>query len=219
MTTIAPVVLPFPPVIAVFTRDVLNNNAAIVDFNIIWKEMLRALTDRGLETLKIELNSVPGFQIPTNSATSTHAKREVVVATAIVRNIRNEGGDFYQFDVAAKSWGMPISIGAAISFVRIPLTAQYTTELGESSKARTNEWETYIKTSRDVGLMTLIRFHQTTDSLQWACNFSKFLLILIFVIQLIVPIVMAISAWRDYDSVSMEDFFQRNKELRKKLAV
>jgi hypothetical protein len=120
---------------------------------------------------------------------------------------------------AAKSWGMPISNGAAIAYARIPLTAQTMAELEEKSKTSINEWETYIETSRDVRLVTLIRFHQTTDSLQWACNFSKFLLILIFVIQLIVPIVMAISAWRDYDSVSMEDFFQRNKELQKKLAI
>jgi hypothetical protein len=48
--------------------------------------------------------------------------------------------------------------------------------------------------------MTLIRFHQTTDSLQWACNFSKFLLIPILVIQFIFPIVVAISTWRDYGS-------------------
>jgi hypothetical protein len=48
---------------------------------------------------------VPGFQIPTNSATSTHAKREVVVATAIVRNIRNGGGDFYQFDFCSEIMG------------------------------------------------------------------------------------------------------------------
>ena len=116
--------------------------------------MLRALTDRGLETLKTELNSVPRFQIPTNSATSTRAKREVVVATAIVRNIRNGGGDFYQFDVAAKSWGMPFSNGAAIAYARIPLTAQTTAELEEKSKASINEWEANIETSRDVGLVT-----------------------------------------------------------------
>ena len=200
MTTIAPVVLPFPPVIAVFTRDVLNRNAAIVEFNIIWSEMLRALTDRGLETLTTEPNSVPDFQILKSWATRTHAKQEEVVATAIVRNIRNGGGDFYQFDVAAKSWGMPISNGTSIAYARIPLTAQYTAELEETSKASINEWEAYIKTSRDVGLMTLIRFHQTTDSLQWACNFSKFLLIPILVIQFIVPIVVAISTWRDYGS-------------------
>ena len=200
MTTIAPVVLPFPPVIAVFTRDVLNNNAAIVEFNIIWSEMLRVLTDRGFEMLKTELYSVPGFHILTNWATPTRAELEVVVATAIVRNIRDGGGDFYQFDVAAKSWGMTISNGAAIAYAKIPLTAQYTAELEERSKARTNEWKTYIKTSRDVGLVTLIRFHQTTDSLQWACNFSKFLLIPILVIQFIVPIVVAISTWRDYGS-------------------
>ena len=115
MTTIAPVVLPLPLVIAVFTRDVLNRNAAIVEFNIIWSEMLRALTDRGFETLKTELYSVPGFHILTNWATPTRAELEVVVATAIVRNIRDGGGDFYQFDVAAKSWGMTISNGAAIA--------------------------------------------------------------------------------------------------------
>jgi len=136
---------------------------------------------------------VPDFQILTNWAILTHAEKEEVVATAIVRNIRNGGGDFYQFDVAAKSWGMPISNGTSIAYARIPLTAQYTAELEETSKASINEWEAYIKTSRDVGLMTLIRFHQTTDSLQWACNFSKFLLIPILVIQFIVLIVMAIS--------------------------
>ena len=200
MTTIAPVVLPFPPVIAVFTRDVLNNNAAIIEFNKIWSKMLEALTDRGLETLTTEPNSVPDFQLPPHLEGLERAEQEVIVATAIVQNIRNGGGDFYQFDVAAKSWGMPISNGTSIAYARIPLTAQTMAELEEKSKTSINEWETYIETSRDVRLVTLIRFHQTTDSLQWACNFSKFLLIPILVIQFIFPIVVAISTWRDYGS-------------------
>ena len=162
--------------------------------------MLEALTDRGLETLTTEPNSVPDFQLPPHLEGLERAEQEVIVATAIVRNIRNEGGDFYQFDVAAKSWGMPISNGEAIAYARIPLTAQTMAELEEKSKTSINEWETYIETSRDVRLVTLIRFHQTTDSLQWACNFSKFLLIPILVIQFIVPIVVAISTWRDYGS-------------------
>ena len=145
MTSIAPLVLPFPPVIAVFTRDVLNNNAAIIEFHIIWSKMLKALTDRGLETLTTEPNSVPDFQILKCWATRTHAKQEEVVATAMVQNIRNRGGDFYQFDVAAKSWGMPISNEAAIAYSTIPLAAQYTAELEETNKAIINEWETYIK--------------------------------------------------------------------------
>ena len=198
MASVATKFPPLPPMIVFCMRDVLNDNAAIAESYLIWSEKFRAVIDCGLETLKTNTSSVPAFQIPPNWETCTRDKREEAVATAIVRNIRNQGGDFYQYDLAANSWGLPISNGAAIAHVRIPLTAQYI-----------NKWKDYIETSGDIGLVTLIWFHQTTGPSQWTCNLSKIPLIHILAAQFIIPILLACMKWSDYQHLCYAQGFDK----------
>jgi len=189
--------------IAIFTSD--YHGEPIIDSNIYWNHQLHNLTELGLETLETNTSKLPGFRLPTDWATLTCVNRDKVVATAIVQHINAGNGQFYQYNNELKTWGMPIEEEDAIAHAIIPLTFKTM----EGSEAHVKKWKDYIKTHRDIGLITMFWFHKTPAhdrilpkydrnhvSKIYCC--SKIAMFLTLVVQIMVPTLVAIKAWDDY---------------------
>ena len=169
----------------------------------IGSDLFRNLIDCGLTTLtSTGVSNLKGFKMPDDWNFLSPDKMEGLVAAAIVDEITSENYAFYLFDANTNTWKQ-ISRQAAIDHARIPLKAQFVASQLAIQKERRKQWKVYVDTHRDIGIITLFFFHSSNEP-KWnmASKYcSKLILLLIFSIQWIVPIVVAISKKREYKCI------------------
>ena len=178
--------------IAVFASDKsdADADAAFYSSNIHLSIQLSNLTDDCLKKLE------------------TEQKFELVdqYASSIITKITEMKGAFYKYE--SNQWSkMDDNDNAIMSHVKIPLTA-----------LQKNKWKDYIEKNRDISMWTLYHYHPIpTGTSKSLFIFFKFLLLLTYIIQLLVPIFVIFTARNTFQDTFKSKICQGEASLINKL--